>query len=116
LKIGEIYGSHFARSALRVEPSLMNELSDLYIDDLVLTAPGDTRNEVFYPSDVFVIHFNEVSVQDNPLFTNWVPIPSEIDVCDFGDLAVSCEKVSNYALKLTLEDYTQVIRGHVGKI
>ena len=100
-----MYGSQASRSALRLEPSMMNELSDLYIDDLVLTAPGDTRNEVFYPGDVFVIHFNEVTVFDNSDFTNWHPLPNEIDVCQFEEGDITCEKISRYAIKLTLGDY-----------
>ena len=115
LELGHNFGSHASLSALRVEPSLINEYSDLYITDLVRSQADDTRHQVLYPGEMFVIHFNEINV-DAPEFASWVPVPNEIDACEFEEGAITCARVSDYAISLTIGDYVSEIHGHVGKI
>ena len=50
-------------------------------------------------------------------FPDWVPVPDEIENCEFEDGEVSCARVSDTAISLTIGDkYMLKLDGFVGKV
>jgi hypothetical protein len=93
-------------------------MSDLYLTDIISEAPGSSRHNVFYPGDCFVIWFDPIDI-----LPDWVPVPNEIDTCEFRDNRdrikdVLCSRLSDFAIKLELDSgvYLGAVDGFVGKI
>jgi hypothetical protein len=53
-------------------------------------------------------------------FPDWVPVPNEIDTCEFlwkdRDAKITCERLSDVAIKLTTNKHIAYVDGYVGKV
>jgi hypothetical protein len=53
-------------------------------------------------------------------FPDWVPVPNEIDTCEFlwkdKDAKITCERLSDVAIKLNINKHIAYIDGYVGKV
>ena len=92
-------------------PSVAGEMSDLYITDLISAEEADSHHHVFYPGDCFVLWFDLIDT-----LPDWVPVPNEIDTCEFEDGEITCERLSDTAIKLNIGTHVASVDGHVGKI
>lgn len=74
---------------------------------------------VYYPGDCVIIWFDLIDE-----FPDWVPVPNELDTCAFEwgknpnnlDAQITCEKLSDTAIKLSFARHISYIDGYLGKI
>ena len=109
IKIARDLGAQAFTTGLSVSPSTVGEMSDLYINNMIQAAASASHTYVFYPGDCFVIWFD---LFDS--LPDWVPVPNEIDTCEFDRGEITCERLSDTAIKLNIGTYVAKINGYVG--
>jgi hypothetical protein len=84
-----------------------------------MSEDADSHFHVYYPGDCVIIWFDLIDE-----FPDWVPVPNEIDTCDFEwgknpnnlDAQITCERLSDTAIKLSFAKHISYIDGYLGKI